>query len=970
MNADNKAIPKSIYICYRDKNVPDGMIEGISLLNPGYSVDLFGDKECREFLGGEFGSDYADCFSYIKDGPIRADFWRVCMLYKKGGAYFDADVEHVLGIEDYLQRESTFLTSTSWASAGCGNGSMNPIVLMSRPGNPVLGMCSDWYVEAFRRNFTYDYWGWSITRKMHGAFCSLYGWSITNDQTELMRSGGDVYQFVNEDKRSGRRDEYFTHWRGEKILKNHRREYIESGHFRGFKPRQKPYEDNYFRVEVDDNPYPDTFDVSVSDGLIRVRRTDMDSGWGQDLMLKVHDKSKNKTLKIKVGPSSENIKSAEIVRWSVVSSKSRSPKMLLVLAGEPFRHGQHGRERDTPESFEPQKKASLSHMKFVHHVRESFGIDCDVVLASYATKYKKDILGWYGDKVVAHSFRAELVGLEPLIRDALSHVNLADYECALLTRVDIEFKPHLSSVFDPKSDKLKFPSLCWKHMAYLTAGPDDWVPRVSDTMVYVPKKLLRFVGKKFHLNHNAWLQYKNDGVPKEDMGFFLDTFHDSDSAKDYNPLFRMASRKDSPKWYSPNFRVAENLSPVRAIGYIGFPDWKPGVTDPYEDDSVVIALQYDEYVRPDRFSISLDPGSRNVTVKRLDKPTGWDMKVVLFVLDKVIGRRRELFVGKSSSNEKSISIDHVTNRWENERFLLSTKGGADTFHINMENGSVNVTRMDETGGWGQDLWVTVKDKSTGGRMRVRVGSSGDNTKSVEVDLSPSNFKSRKRERVAVCIVSPELSSPSSVSSKRPDYKAVAESVKKHIVSANAGSEFDFFLHSWDEGANADLEYVYRPIASIFEDLAMYADEIKSRCVEPEDFSGVSFALSIKRAIQLKERQERKGGFLYDKVVVYRSDVLLAKDMDLSDYDVESGVFFNGHYGSAWNYHFVMSSEDAVAFKALYDSPLRGNPYKRHGWARNFVERTMGRSVASDEIMPKDHQSVAMLEKQGHTPATR
>lgn len=213
-------IPKEINICHRYQ-IPNSVVEQITQLNPAYVLNIFDDKKCIDFLSSNFGDEYAQCFLHIADGPIKADFWRVCTIYARGGFYFDVDVDHLLGVDDYLNKDASFITSTSWH-----HNMVNPIILGAAPKNEVLKRCIDRYVDMFRKRSPYSYWGWSICYIMHDVFKEL-GVNLNNHQKES-ELGNERYQFANEDKSSGNRDLLFTHYNGTKILMNHRKDYSES----------------------------------------------------------------------------------------------------------------------------------------------------------------------------------------------------------------------------------------------------------------------------------------------------------------------------------------------------------------------------------------------------------------------------------------------------------------------------------------------------------------------------------------------------------------------------------------------------------------------------------------------------------------------------------------------------------------------------------------------------------------------
>ena len=92
-------IPKIIHIC--DKNLKH--IEAVSApkwkaLNPGFEIICYDDNRCIDFFKNHFPQG-VDIFKYIESGPIKADFWRCCVLNIHGGFYVDADMEPLESIE-------------------------------------------------------------------------------------------------------------------------------------------------------------------------------------------------------------------------------------------------------------------------------------------------------------------------------------------------------------------------------------------------------------------------------------------------------------------------------------------------------------------------------------------------------------------------------------------------------------------------------------------------------------------------------------------------------------------------------------------------------------------------------------------------------------------------------------------------------------------------------------------------------
>lgn len=118
-------IPKDIYICYKTvEDLPPEVVNRWKRLNPEYKVHVYGDAECRSFIEETYGKAYADFFASIPSGPIKADFWRVCILYAKGGVYADADIEPLVPIGDFLEEGIELCTCSTYK--GNPNLSINP----------------------------------------------------------------------------------------------------------------------------------------------------------------------------------------------------------------------------------------------------------------------------------------------------------------------------------------------------------------------------------------------------------------------------------------------------------------------------------------------------------------------------------------------------------------------------------------------------------------------------------------------------------------------------------------------------------------------------------------------------------------------------------------------------------------------------------------------------------------------------
>lgn len=88
----NTIIPLNIFQTWHTKLLPPLMQETVSIIkktNPKFNYYLFDDNDCREFIKQNFEKDVLYAFDSLIPGAYKADLWRYCVLYKKGGIYLD-----------------------------------------------------------------------------------------------------------------------------------------------------------------------------------------------------------------------------------------------------------------------------------------------------------------------------------------------------------------------------------------------------------------------------------------------------------------------------------------------------------------------------------------------------------------------------------------------------------------------------------------------------------------------------------------------------------------------------------------------------------------------------------------------------------------------------------------------------------------------------------------------------------------
>ena len=115
------------------------MKENVELLkkqNPEFNHYLYDDDMCREFIKDNFDEDVLYSFDKLKPGAFKADLWRYCILYIKGGIYLDIKYSCINEFKlIYLTDKEYFVKDRTILNIDCGiyNG-----LLVCLPYNTIL----------------------------------------------------------------------------------------------------------------------------------------------------------------------------------------------------------------------------------------------------------------------------------------------------------------------------------------------------------------------------------------------------------------------------------------------------------------------------------------------------------------------------------------------------------------------------------------------------------------------------------------------------------------------------------------------------------------------------------------------------------------------------------------------------------------------------------------------------------------
>lgn len=222
-------------------------------------------------------------------------------------------------------------------------------------------------------------------------------------------------------------------------------------------------------------------------------------------------------------------------------------KGLFLIIGESFRTGsQTSRIRGLSKSYGSQIEACETHVKFINHIKNKYDCNIDVYVGTYNTQYNDNLIYMYKQYLIDYKIFSDVVGLGNLFFDSINNINdMEQYDFVLYFRIDLFLKDQFFEIFNPKWTNIRFPCITWEKQ-YIVNNK----PRVNDMMLYVPKKYFNKING-MGISHESWYKYNTElNISDDEMSFMINTYHDSDSEKDNNPLYYIVNRPESSTWHT------------------------------------------------------------------------------------------------------------------------------------------------------------------------------------------------------------------------------------------------------------------------------------------------------------------------------------------------------------------------------------------------------------------------------------
>ena len=144
-------IPLVIYRSWITNSLPIRMKNTVMktiALTPEFDNHFFSDEDCHNFIRDNFEPNVLNAYNCLKPAAFKSDFWRCCILYKRGGVYFDIKLELHLRLYEILQKYPKIFIRDRISEPEISTPLLTDFplwngIMSSAPGNPVFKACID-----------------------------------------------------------------------------------------------------------------------------------------------------------------------------------------------------------------------------------------------------------------------------------------------------------------------------------------------------------------------------------------------------------------------------------------------------------------------------------------------------------------------------------------------------------------------------------------------------------------------------------------------------------------------------------------------------------------------------------------------------------------------------------------------------------------------------------------------------------
>ena len=163
--------------------------ENIIKNNPKYRIEYFDDTESRNFIKKHFSEDILKAFDKIVPGAYKADLFRYCVLYQKGGIYSDLSQQFKVPFSEIIDHKYDRLVLVKDRFVICNTG----IQINFMAAVPKLKIFKE-AIDQIVKNVNNKYYGTCMLCPTGPhLFRKILDQSNVNYRLELQQKGNSVY---------------------------------------------------------------------------------------------------------------------------------------------------------------------------------------------------------------------------------------------------------------------------------------------------------------------------------------------------------------------------------------------------------------------------------------------------------------------------------------------------------------------------------------------------------------------------------------------------------------------------------------------------------------------------------------------------------------------------------------------------------------------------------------------------------
>lgn len=137
---ETTTIQKNIIQTYK-KLPPSYVRDNLEKLNPEWKYHFYDDDMAREFLEKEYSKYVREKFDSFSRGCHRADLFRLCWIYKNGGAYVDIDAHILIAMDEIIEICKGDKLIIPMTCARYKRKRLLNCMFLANKGNPIIKEC-------------------------------------------------------------------------------------------------------------------------------------------------------------------------------------------------------------------------------------------------------------------------------------------------------------------------------------------------------------------------------------------------------------------------------------------------------------------------------------------------------------------------------------------------------------------------------------------------------------------------------------------------------------------------------------------------------------------------------------------------------------------------------------------------------------------------------------------------------------